>query len=301
MTTPSAQPPAELSPAQREIDALLIQVNEQIETLTFDADNQAILQRLVEGFSDSRGMTRLRIAETLGEIGEPATFVLTEAMLQHDDPVVRRACAKTLTLIADPRAVPALMTAFLNDEDTVVQGSAAGAMARTGREAAPELLRILDSDYSESIKGHAAWALAFMGAEVKDLLYQALNSESEQVRAAVIGAIAKVAQEEPQADHCERLIQALEDDSQLVRSEAAATLGNLAYQPAVSALVKLLSSEQAADRKAAALSLMKIRDAAAIAPLQTTLANEPDDGLKPVLQLAISQLEKRSAAADDWE
>ncbi|MEM8808067.1 MAG: HEAT repeat domain-containing protein [Cyanobacteria bacterium P01_G01_bin.38] len=286
--------------AQQATDALIQEVNEQLDLLTFDPNNQSLLRQMVESFSDARGMVRLRIAETLGQIGEPATPVLVEALAGHPNEVVRRACAKTLTLIADPVAIPTLVHSFLNDEDTVVQGSSVGALARTGKPAAPELLKILEEpEHPETIKGHAAWALAFMGAEAKDLLYQALNSESDEVRAAVIGAIAKVAQEEPQASNFDILINALDDPAENVRCEAAAVLGNLAHQPAAPKLIELLQHPEFETRKSAALSLMKIGDGRAIAPLQATLAKETEPSAQSIFKLAISQLETKLSSPDD--
>lgn len=285
---------------QAATDELLRRVNEQIDLLTFDETDEPTLRQLVESFGDKRGMTRLRIAETLGQIGEPATPVLVDALANHPDEVVRRACAKTLTLIADPSAIPTLVHSFLNDSDTVVQGSSVGALARTGRPAAPELLKILEnSDHPETIKGHAAWALAFMGSEAKDLLLQALNSESEAVRAAVVGAIAKVAQEEASPDNFDILINALNDRAEIVRCEAAAVLGSLAYQPALSSLLPLLNHSSAATRKSAILAIMKMGQTDTIEALQTAMTQEADDSLKPIFNLAISQLQKQTAD-DDW-
>ncbi len=287
---------------QAATDELVQRVNEQIDLLSFDDSDQATLQQLVESFSDKRGMMRLRIAETLGQIGEPATPVLVDALASHPNEVVRRACAKTLTLIADPTAIPTLVNSFLNDSDTVVQGSSVGALARTGRPAAPELLKILENpSHPETIKGHAAWALAFMGSEAKDLLLQALNADSEAVRAAVIGAIAKVAQEEGNPDNFDILINALSDQAEIVRCEAAAVLGNLAHQPAIPTLLPLLDHASPETRKSAVLAIMKIGQADTIAALQTAMAKETDDSLKPVFNLAISQIQKKSAADDDWD
>ncbi|MDJ0735010.1 MAG: HEAT repeat domain-containing protein [Nostocaceae cyanobacterium] len=286
--------------AQAETDALISTVNEQITLHTFDTNDRQLIKRMVESFADSRGMTRLRIAETLGDIGEGATPVLLEALANHPNPVVRRACAKTLTLIADPKAIPTLVHAFLNDEDTVVQGSSVGALARTGEPAVPELLKILESpEHPESIKGHAAWALAFIGAEAKEHLYKALSSDSDEVRAAVVGAIAKVAQDDPQTGAFDILINALGDAAESVRSEAAAALGNLAYKPAVPHLLPLLEHPEAESRKSAALALMKIRDTTAIEPLETALSKEQEAGVQSVIKLAIAQIQKPSEA-DDW-
>lgn len=283
-------------------DRLVRQVNEQIDLLSFDDADQDTLRQLVESFSDKRGMMRLRIAETLGQIGESATPVLVEALAHHPNEVVRRACAKTLTLIADPAAIPTLVNSFLRDSDTVVQGSSVGALARTGRPAAPELLKILEEpNHPETIKGHAAWALAFMGSEAKDLLLQALDAESEAVRTAVVGAIAKVAQEEGSPDNFDILINALGDSAESVRCEAAAVLGNLAYQPAIPTLLPLLGHPSLETRKSAILAIMKIGQANTIPALETAMANESDDSLLPIFKLAISQIQKKTVANDDWD
>ena len=45
---------------------------------------------------------------------------------------------------------------------------------------------------------------------------------------------------------------------------------------------------------------MKIGDTQAIAPIQAAMAAEPDIILKPIYQLAITQLERQSDE-DDWD
>ena len=286
---------------QAQTDALLQMVNEQIALHTFDPNDHQLLKQMVEGMGDSRGMVRLGFAQALGEIGKPATPFLLEALSHHPNPVVRRAAAKTLTLIADPIAIPDLLHALLNDQDTVVQGSAVGALAQIGEAAVPALLDILASpEHPESIKGHAAWALAFMGVQAKEHLYRELNSDSAEVRAAVVGAIAKIAPEDSDGGAFNILVNALTDPAENVRCEAAAVLGNLAYRPAIPNLVELLHHPDWESRKAAALALMKIRDSAALAPLQAALTQEPEVAVQKVIKLAISQIEKLSEE-DDWE
>ena len=68
---------------------------------------------------DSQEMVRLSLAETLGSIGKPATPFLLEALAHHPNPVVRRASAKTLTLICEAIAPTTLLEAFLHVEDRV--------------------------------------------------------------------------------------------------------------------------------------------------------------------------------------
>ncbi len=222
-------------------------------------------------------------------------------MAHHDNVVVRRAAAKTLTLIGDPIAVPNLIHSLLNDEDTVVKGSSVGALARIGETSVPPLLEILRSpDSPESTKGHAAWALAFIGSQAKERLYEAYGSDSPEVRAAVVGAIAKVAEETRDAKDLNLLLDSLDDPATDVRSEAAAVLGNLTYRSAVPKLIELLSHPEGETRKAAALALMKIKDYSAIEPLQAALERESQEPIQKAIALAISLLTK-AEAADDWK
>lgn len=282
---------------QAENDALVQSVNEQITLDRFDSGDQEVLKRLVEGLGDPRGLVRLRFAETLGDIGEPATPILEAALLNHGNVVVRRAAAKTLTLIGDPTAVPTLLHTFLNDEDTVVRSSSAGALARTGEAAVPALLDILASpDHPEDIKGHAAWALAFMGSEAADYLYQALNSASLDVRCAVIGALGHVAQEQSDQKSCQLLVSALTDPEPLIRTEAAAALGQVNYPPSVPQLILALQDSDLDVRKAAINSLGKIGDRTALEPLQAAL-NDQQPVIRTLAKLAIAQLDRQGS---DW-
>ncbi|MBW4613322.1 MAG: HEAT repeat domain-containing protein [Desmonostoc vinosum HA7617-LM4] len=277
--------------AQAENDALIEMVSDQITLDTFNPNDHELMKRMIEGLGDKRGMVRLRFAETLGEIGEPATPLLLEALANHSNVVVRRAAAKTLTIIADPTAVPALLHAFLNDEDTVVQGSAAGALARTGEAAVPALLEILASpEHPESTKGHAAWALAFIGSEAAEHLYKALNSNSVDVRCAAVGAIAHVAQEQADERACNVLVSSLTDPAEVIRTEAAAALGQINYPPAVPHLILALRDSSSEVKKAAVTSLGKTGDRTAIEPLQAAL-NDELEVVRLLAKLAISQIE----------
>ena len=280
-------------------DALLEKVSEQISFDTFDPEDTQTLKQLVEGLGDPRGLVRLRFAETLGDIGEPATPFLVDALQHHDNVVVRRAAAKTLTIIADPKAVPPLLEAFLNDEDTVVKGSSAGALARTGEAAAPVLLDILASpDHPQDIKGHAAWALAFMGSEAEEYLYKALHSDSLDVRCAVIGALGHVAQEKSDERSSDLLVSALTDPEPMIRTEAAAALGQINYPPSVPHLILALQDSDLDVRKATINSLGKIGNPQALDALMAA-RNDDLEVIRVLAKLAINQIE-RLAQEDDW-
>jgi bilin biosynthesis protein len=278
-------------------DALLKRVEEQITLETLDISDQQLLQQLVEGLGDPRGLIRLRFAETLGEIGEPVTPLVSNALANHSNVVVRRAAAKTLTIIGDPRAVPTLLHSFLNDEDTVVRSSSAGALARTGEAAVPALLEILASkDWPEDTKGQAAWALAFIGSEAAEHLYSALNSDSLDVRCAVIGAIAHVAQEQGDEKSCSILVSALTDPEAIIRAEAASAFAQVNYPPAIAHLILATKDADLEVRKAAVSSLGKLGGQPELETLQAAL-QDPETVVQVLAKLAIAQIENR---AEEW-
>ena len=278
---------------QAEHDALIQTVNEQITLDTFEPTDR-LLKQLVDGLGDPRGLVRLRFAETLGEIGEPATPFLVDALATSANVVIQRAAAKTLTIIADSSAVPALLHAFLNDPDTVVRSSSAGALARTGEAAVPALLDTLAStQHSEEIKGLAAWALAFIGSEATEHLYRALKSDSVDVRCAVIGAIAHVAQEQSDEKSCNILISALTDPESIIRIEAASSLGQVNYPPATPHLILALQDADGDVRKAAVSSLGKLGDRSVLPALKSAL-NDELEVVKTLAKLAIEQIERQT-------
>ncbi|MGB7086861.1 MAG: HEAT repeat domain-containing protein [Phormidesmis sp.] len=301
MTSPASRQPALLS--QSETDALLKSTKAQLAEGTFDRTDEQQMVQLVESFADSRGMVRLGFAEALEQVGKAATPALIAGLAHHDNPTVRRACAKTMTLIADQTTIPTLVHSLLHDDDTVVQGSVVGALAVMGESAAPVLLEIIASpDYPDSSKGLATWGLSFVGAAGARHLYQAITADSEEVRSAVVGALTSVVPEENDDKALNLILTALGDRAAMVRSEAAAALGKLSNTAVVPQLTAVLGDRDTDVRRTAAMALMKIGDERAIAPLQTALSQESDDTVQPVLTLAISQLEKKQAENEDgWD
>ncbi|MEM6867029.1 MAG: HEAT repeat domain-containing protein [Cyanobacteria bacterium P01_C01_bin.121] len=185
------------SAAQEKVDQLISHVNEQIELLTFDQPNSALLRQMIQSLVDPRRAARISLIEALSQVGEPATPFLLEGLAHHPETVVRRACCNALTNIGDETAVAGLVQALLNDGDISVKSAAAGALAKIGAPAFEAVRGILASpEASESCKGHAAWAMATMSSEVSEQLYRVINDPSPAVRTAVVGAIAQLAQKQ---------------------------------------------------------------------------------------------------------
>ena len=257
------------------------------------ADGESI-ERMVAGLGDPRGLMRLTFAESLGVVGKAAVPSLCRALAEHESVTVRRAAAKTLTLIEDPRALPVLQRALLQDPDPVVQGSAVGAMAAVGEEAIDGMLEILINPTSTAMQlGLASWGLAFVGARAPEALRKAATSEHAEIRCAAIAALGDQIQALGDDAARELVENALTDSETDVRAEAATLLGKL-HSPdwAVPRLEPLLSDPQGQVRKNAALSLMKLQAAGSIASLSQQLEREQQADVKAVLQLAINQLDQ---------
>jgi len=278
-------------------DSLLAQINAELAAGTFDSSDSQLLQRLVAALADHRGMVRFGFVEAFGKIGSPIVPFLLDSLANHPNPVVRRSCGKSLAKIGDPQAVPILIQALLYDSDTVARSSAAGALAKMGPEAVQALLDVLAGDYPETAKGHACWAIAFIGPSARDSLYGAIDSDSADVRTAVVGAIANIVQAEADDRALKLLLAALTDSSEQVRAEAAIALGNLGHRPAVTPLINLLADESSEVRKAAALALGKIGDVAAIVPLQAKIGTSVQSESQ-VLAVAIAQIDRKNSEDD---
>ena len=284
--------PVQLS--EEEAEQLANELKDQLRQGERPANDTAAIERMVAGLGDRRGLLRLTFAESLGSVGTVAVPALCTAMCEHENVTVRRAAAKTLTLIADQRALPCLLRALLNDVDPVVQGSAVGAMAVIGAEAVTGLLDILvDPDNSPMQTGLASWGLSFVGAKAPEALREAARASNARIRTAAIGALGDQIQNLNDQEARQLLQNALSDEDEEVRAEATTLMGKLNDSNwAVPLVVPNLRDASPLVRKNAALALMKLEDPVAIPELELSRASESDSSVAPILQLAINQLSR---------
>ncbi|WP_094555056.1 HEAT repeat domain-containing protein [Synechococcus sp. 1G10] len=286
-----ATPPAVFL-SESEASLLAADLKKQLRSGERPQGDEMLIEKMVAGLGDPRGLMRLTFAESLGAIGTAAVPALCHALRTHENVTVRRAAAKTLTLIADPRALPVLVDALLNDGDPVVQGSAVGAMAATGECAVDALIAVLSSSESSSMHlGLASWGLAFVGAQAPAALRRAARSSHTEVRIAAIAALGEQIQSLDDQEARELVIEALGDSAELVRAEAVILLGKL-HEPtwATPLLKPLLGDNSAQVRKNTALSLMKLGAIDALPDLESAAGSEASPEVKPILILSIQQL-----------
>ena len=284
--------PVQLS--EEEAEQLANELKLQLRQGERPSSDTAAIERMVAGLGDRRGLLRLTFAESLGTVGSVAVPALCTAMCDHENVTVRRAAAKTLTLIADNRALPYLLKALLNDADPVVQGSAVGAMAVIGAEAVSGLLDVLvDPANSPMQTGLASWGLSFVGAKAPEALREAARSSDARIRTAAIGALGDQIQNLNDQEARQLLQNALSDENEEVRAEATTLMGKLNDSSwAVPLVVPNLGDASPLVRKNAALALMKLEDPVAIPELALHQESESDSSVAPILQLAINQLSR---------
>ncbi len=283
---------AEIQLSQEEALDLATHLKEKLKAgLPIDSDPDSI-QIMIAGLGDPRGLLRRSFSESLGSVGKTAVPALCQAMKHSSQVTVRRAAAKTLTLIADPASLPDLLSAFLADTDSVVQGSTMGAMAAMGEQAIEAILGIVENPESTEMQiGLANWALSLVADRAPTALRQAANSDNFNVRKASISALGSQIQTLEIDEDRRIFLNALSDSCAEIRAEAATCLGKIDDEKmATPLLIPLLSDPDAWVRKNSAISLMKLRSMSSIQALQDRIVKEEDEVVSNILELAINQL-----------
>ena len=281
-----------------EVEALVLSehLKEQRKSgIPLDSDQKSI-SKMIAGLGDPRGLLRLRFADSLGSVGQAAVPALCEAMLSSDNVTVRRAAAKTLTLIEDPESLPDLVCAFLNDQDSVVQGSAMGAMAAIGEEAVTPILNLLSNPKTTEMQiGLANWALAFIGDRGEKILKDASISSNSNIRKAAITALTSRIDTLNADENKDLLSNASRDDDSEIRAEVATLLGGLEdVDWAKSLLISNLNDPDSWVRKNSALSLIKLNAIEAVETLEERETQEEDQIVANVIKLAIQKLKQKA-------
>ena len=254
--------------------------------------DQKNIDILIAGLAEKRGLLRRVFAQSLGKVGKAAVPSLQKALIENKNVIVRRAAAKTLKLVGDPKALPYLLEALVNDEDKVVQCSAVGAMAIFGAQSVKHLLKIIEDPNSSVIQsGLASWALAFVGTKAPEAIKDAAKSANSLIRAAAIGALADQIKAGDDEEAGNLLMKAINDTCINVQIEAIRVIGNIPKNPAIeSELIKKLIHKNAEIRKTSALSLLKLNCKKSLNELNIIASKEKNDDVKKVLLFTINKI-----------
>ena len=284
----------DISLNKEEAEELAKALKVQLELGEIPNQDELNIRLMIAGLADPRGLLRRTFAESLGMVGKAAMPGLREALLENKNVIVRRAAAKTLKLVGEASALPYLLEALINDRDPVVQCSSAGAMAIFGESAVKHLLKVLENPESTSMQcGLATWGLAFVGAEASESLKEAAKSKNSLIRSAAIAALEDQINSLKDEEARELLVQAVNDRSVKVQSEAIRLIGKLTDKTwSMPILINKLNDNESEIRKKAAISLMQMNDINTIESLRERISQEEDNDVLNVLKLAINQIIK---------
>ncbi len=254
--------------------------------------SQNDIKLLIKGLSDENGLVRRRHGEALAQVGTAALPELIKALLNSKNVIQRRAAAKTLKLVKDPKALPHLIKALTNDSDFVVQFSAAGAIAIFGEAAVKHLIIILENQENTEMQyGLATWCLEFIGAKAPNAIKQAAKSKNTNVKSAAISALEEHIRQSKDQEAIQLLESAINDTAENVQLEAIKLVGKLyRIESLIPTLILKLKNKNPDIRKASVLSLMQLNINEAINILKEHLKIEQDTNVRAVIKLAIKKI-----------
>ena len=263
------------------------QVREAAEPLADDPGNPALLLQLFDAIEDAR-TSPTSIAAYNAATSALITLAfdeLIEALLEHEDPLMRTAAAYGLGVLRDPEAVAPLVQALAMDEDPQVRAAAADALGVVGKgKAEEELLLALAADLDVGVRVAAAQALGVLSTHwAAGRMLPSLRSDpSFRVRAEVALALGEIknsvalrplldtrsddesavaraaAAEALDRWNCASLVLVLESTSTTIERVAAAELlGERKCSSAIPALSMALSDPSAEVREAALNALLR--------------------------------------------
>ena len=256
--------------------------------------NNDNIKFLIKGLSDTNGLARRNYSEELSKVGRAALPELINTLLNSENVIQRRAAAKTIKLIEDPKALPDLIKALATDSDPVVQCSAAGAIAIFGEEAVNHLINVLENHaHTEMQYGLAAWCLAFIGANAPNAIKKAAKSKNPNVKCAAISAL----EEQIRQSHDEEAIQlvenAIDDSDKNVQIEAIKLVGKLQkIEFFIPTLISKLNNKNPDIRKASVLSLMQLNIKESLSQIKEMYKVEQEIKVRKVIELALKKIDK---------
>jgi HEAT repeat protein len=256
-------------------------------------------RQIIEGLKSKDDNVRHAAARALAESNAPSEIVapaLVEALRKADEAMINQAVDALASLGAKavPRvlrglknealrklaaqiigrigpeakdAVPALVEALVSSDDDEYRREIQFALGAIGPEAAgatPALIKALADD-NEELRHSACYVLGKIGPAAKQAapaLEKNLNSDDKFLRLVSVWALLRILPGEARIAQLATplLTQALQDEREMVRAEAASALGDIGEiaKPTIPALNKALDDPSPAVRAAAAEALKKL-------------------------------------------
>ncbi|HEY9697111.1 MAG TPA: HEAT repeat domain-containing protein [Trichocoleus sp.] len=246
--------------------------------------SSAAVPGLIKALADADTNVRWIAAEALAKLPLKATIVPLLKALSDPRSVVHESAAWVLGIRGNAAALPNLLKA-LTHPDFLLRQRAAEALGNLGDSAAiPGLVAAL-TDRHPSVRNRATEALIKLNrSEAIPDLVECLHHDKAETRARAAEILGSF-----DLNALPHLAEALTDSSPLVRSKAAAGLGQLGGRASLPHLLRALKDPDSQVRWKAAGALGKLDDSAACAPLITALT-ERDASVRWSAAWAIGQL-----------
>lgn len=252
-------------------------------------DDAEVVQALAQALSDPAEPVRQLASHSLTELKQPDSGQQLLPWLDTESPFIQASILRALRELRLPAAASPARLA-LNSTDERVRREAVGLLGWLKHEPAlPELAQLALTDPALEVRKAATGALGlgFSSATsaAAQLLVQILADPAWQVREEAAATLGKLAFQPA----LNRLIDRLQDSYWQVRLQATRALGRLKNPAAGAALEALLRHEISNLRKEAALALGELQDPARIPALQQALA-DPDPEVRKAVRIALTQL-----------
>jgi peptidyl-prolyl cis-trans isomerase B (cyclophilin B) len=214
------------------------------------------LDRLAQLARDRNPLIRLRCAEVLGRVGDPAGVPLLEQLTGDPNGTIKESAVFSLGLIGHKSSVPPLR-AVLSGTGMQYKIRALEALgAAQQRETAADIAAYL-MNFNSSLRSTAAFALSALGdSSAANLLATAVFDPDPNVLSMVIYTMGRLGY----SDYEKRIIELLEHEDTTVRMRAAEALGRLKSKRAIDALYTLTGDEDRMTAIKAAEALTRIGD-----------------------------------------
>ena len=239
---------------------------------------------LIQVIETRSPLFRSHAAESLGQIGDRRAVSTLVALLKDADPAVRANATSALIRIPDRQALDPLRQ-MLSDDDDDVRVHALQALAEIGdARVVPDLLERLN-DPSLEVQAAAAEALGQCGdARAVEPLLERLKSNDEAILLRAISALRRL--KDPRA--AQALLGLLNDERDVVRQRAVDTLGSVGDAEIAQRLEQVLKYDRSELVRAnAAKSLGAIGDPGSIDALVDALHDEFPIRCRAVVSLGV--------------
>lgn len=221
------------------------------------------------------------------------------AALKDSDVEVRRAAARSLANLEDPRAIPAFIEAT-RDSDAEVRATAAMALGQfEDPRGQPALLALL-KDSDKQVRYAVLSALHSMPGQVPvDAVLAALTDPDADIRqAAIMLAYHQVSDREEGTPADPRYVAAftklLADQNPEIRGQAASALGEMGLTQAPVPLLAAAKDKDADVRMQVASALARIGDPKAV-PVLKEMLQDPDAEVREHAVMALGEVRDQSA------